>query len=99
MGPQADDSPALDLVTVFQSAAGASNEMEALAVEALLKANGIDAMIIGNSALPNLAEEVRVPREDAPRAQQIIAEALAAGPAAAREAEASEEAEDTGRSG
>jgi hypothetical protein len=80
------DSEELDLVTVFEGA-GSSSEMEALQVQALLESNGIEAVLIGDTRFPNLPEVVRVPKEDADRAQQLIADALAAGPAGALEAE------------
>jgi hypothetical protein len=41
--------------------------------------------------MPNLSEEIRVAEEDAERAQQLIADALAAGPTGAAEAEADSE--------
>jgi hypothetical protein len=85
-----NDSEELDLVTVFESA-GTSSEMEALQVQALLESNGIEAVLIGDTRLPNIPEEVRVAREDLSRAQQLIADALAAGPAGAVEAEAAGE--------
>lgn len=80
------DSEELDLVTVFEGA-GSSSEMEALQVQALLESNGIEAVLIGDTRFPNLPESVRVPKEDADRAQQLISDALAAGPAGALEAE------------
>ena len=80
------DSEELDLITVFESA-GASSEMEALQVQALLESNGIEAVLIGDTMLPNIPEAVRVAREDVERANQLIADALAAGPAGALEAE------------
>jgi hypothetical protein len=87
---QENDSEELDLVTVFESA-GTSSEMEALQVQALLESNGIEAVLIGDTRLPNIPEEVRVAKEDLSRAQQLIADALSAGPAAAVEAEAAGE--------
>lgn len=80
------DSEELDLVTVFESA-GASSEMEALQVQAMLESNGIEAVLIGDTRFPNIPEAVRVAKEDASRAQQLISDALAAGPAGALEAE------------
>ena len=80
----------MDLVTVFQSA-GSNAEMEALEVQAMLESNGLEAVLVGDSRFPNLPEEVRVPREHAHRAQQVIAAALAAGPEGAAEAEAASE--------
>lgn len=82
-----DESHDLDLVTVFQ-AAGNTSEMEAMAVKSLLESNGIRAFLMADARLPNLPEEVRVPREELTAAKRLIADALAAGPAAADEAEA-----------
>ena len=72
------DSEELDLVTVFESA-GTSSEMEALQVQALLQSNGIDAVLIGDTRLPNIPEAVRVAREDADRAQQLISRCSGSG--------------------
>jgi hypothetical protein len=81
---EADTSQGLDMETVF----GASSEMEALSVQSVLAANGIDAFIVGDSVLPNLAFEVRVAQERLEEARRVIEEAQKAGPAAAEEAEA-----------
>lgn len=83
---QTDESHDLDLVTVFRPAGG-GGEMEAMSVKAILESNGISAMLVGDARLPNLPEEVRVPREHVTQAKRLIAEALAAGPAGAEEAE------------
>lgn len=83
-----DPSDALDLVAVFHSS---DSRMEALAVKSLLESNGVSAFLSGDARLPNLPEEVRVAREQATRAKRLIAAAVAAGPAAADEAEASSE--------
>jgi len=80
-------SPSLDMITVFRTGA----ESEAMTVQALLESNGIEAMIVGDSRWPNLPEHVRVPRERVTEAKRLIATALAAGPAAAEEAEAGTE--------
>jgi hypothetical protein len=85
-----DESHDLDLVTVFQSA-GNSSEMEAMSVLAMLKSNGIYAMTTADPRFPNLPDEVRVPQDKVAEAKRLIAEALAAGPAAADEAEAGTE--------
>jgi hypothetical protein len=79
------------LVTVFRLAGGGIEEMEVLTVRQLLESNGIDTVLVGDSPLPNLAEEIRVTEEDAERAKQLIADALSAGPAGAAEAEAESE--------
>jgi|ERR1700722_5299466 hypothetical protein len=85
-----DESHDLDLVTVFQSA-GNTSEMEAMSVLAMLKSNGIYAMTTADQRFPNLPDEVRVPQDKVAEAKRLIAEALAAGPAAADEAEAGTE--------
>lgn len=86
-----DASEDLDEVTVFQSAGGTS-EMEAASVQALLEASGIAAAVVDDARFPNLGQEVRVAREHVNAARQLIADALAAGPAGAEEAEAAGEA-------
>lgn len=87
-----EESDDLDLVTVFQ-AAGATSEMEALSVQSLLQAAGIDAVLVDAHVLPNLPAEVRVAQEHVTEAKRIIADSLAAGPSAALEAEKHEEKE------
>jgi hypothetical protein len=81
----------LEMVTVFRLPVGGIEEMETLTVQQLLESNGIKTMLVGDSPLPNFAEEIRVVAEDAERARQLIADALAAGPAGAEEAEAESE--------
>lgn len=87
---EVDTSHALDLEAVF-SAGGATAEIEATNVRAILEASGIEAVLVGSSSLPNLPFEVRVAREDVSRAQEVINEARAAGPEAAEEAEQASE--------
>jgi hypothetical protein len=82
-----------DLVTVFQTAGGGVEETEVITVQQLLEANGIATVLIGDSPLPNLGEEIRVASEDADRARQLIADALAVGPEGAEVAELEKEAE------
>jgi hypothetical protein len=53
----------------------------------VLEANGITAVMGGNSVLPYLPFEVKVAREQVDRARDLIAEAQIAGPASADEAE------------
>ena len=81
---QVDDSPDLDIETVLH-AEGAAAEVEALSVKNMLESNGIAAVLVGNSVLPNMPFEVRVAREHAERARQLIEEAEAQGSAAAEE--------------
>ncbi len=70
----------LDMVSVFSSDAHDA-EMEAMTVEGLLQANGIDTELIGPSVLPVLSFQVQVPREDRDEALRIIEEARAGGAA------------------
>ena len=89
----ADPSPELDLVTAAASE-GALSEMEAVSIKTILDSNGINAVIVGASSLPNLGYEVRVAEVDRERARRAIAEAQAAGPAGAAEAEIASEPPD-----
>lgn len=88
----ADPSHDLDLVTVAKTD-GTTAEMEATSIKSILNANGIRAVLIGAASMPNLGFEVRVTKEDVPKAEAAIAEATAAGPAAALEAEEQQETE------
>ena len=88
MAQNSNPSDDLDLVTVFRLAEGGIEEMEVLTVKQLLESNGIHTVLVGDSPLPNFAEEIRVTKSDERRAKDLIAEALAAGPQAAEEAEA-----------
>jgi len=75
-------------------------EMEALALQSLLAANGIDAVLNGVSTMPNLPFEVHVPAGSLEEATRIYQEARTAGPEAADAAEAAgEETADTGLAG
>ena len=89
---EVDTSADLDLVTVFQ-AQDTLAESESLEIKRLLEANGINAVLVGNSVLPILSFEVRVARDQFDRAREVLNEAEAAGPQAAEEAEAILEAE------
>jgi 2-keto-3-deoxy-L-rhamnonate aldolase RhmA len=85
-----DISHELDMVPVFSSS-NHDGEMEAMNVHAILEANGIESMLIGPSTIPSLEFQVQVSEADLEAAQRILAEAQAAGPAAAAEAEAASE--------
>jgi type III secretory pathway lipoprotein EscJ len=78
-----DPSSQLNLETLVSGV----SEMEAIGVKNLLESNGIAAVLVGDSVLPNLAFEVRVARDQVDRARTLIADAEAIGPAAAEEAE------------
>lgn len=84
---QVDPSADLDVETVFRSEAAPTSEVEALGVKTLLESNGIATVLVGDSVLPNLAFEVRVARDQAARARELIADAEQIGPAAAEQGE------------
>jgi hypothetical protein len=88
---EVDDSPELDLETVFHSEGVAMGEVQAMGIKNVLEANGISAVIVGDSVLPNFPFEVRVAREQVEHAKAVMEEARRAGPAAADEAEQSGE--------
>src|ERR1700760_2737469 len=78
------------MVAVFSSL-NHDAEMETMAVQGVLEANGIPAVVVGPHILPNLEFQVQVPEHLAAEAQRLIIEARAAGPEAAAEAEAASE--------
>lgn len=80
-----DTSHDLDLVTVFASDAH-NAEMQAAAVESLLTANGIPAVLVSPGPLPSLPYEVRVPRARLEEAREVIRAARETGPEAVEEA-------------
>ena len=84
-----DPTAHLDLETISSHA----GEMEAMSIKAVLAASGIEAVIVGDAVLPNFPFEVRVARDRVEEAKQLVAEAEAAGPAAAEEAERAGEAQ------
>jgi hypothetical protein len=88
-----DNSPGLDLETIFHSEGNITAEMEANAIRSVLEANGIAVVSIGDSVLPNFAFELKVAKEDAARARELVAEAERSGPAAADAAELESERE------
>ena len=87
-----DDSSELDLETIYH-ADGTLAEMESMEIKNVLEASGIAAVVVGNAVLPTMSFEVRVARDQVERARGVIAEAQAAGPAAAESAEAQYEAD------
>jgi len=64
---EVDDSSALDLETVF-----VAPEMEAMSVKNLMESNGIAAVLVGDSVLPNFPFEVKVAREQVVRARKLL---------------------------
>jgi ribosomal protein L11 methylase PrmA len=85
--PAGDPSEDLDLVALFEEGTELS-ELEATSLQSLLEANGITAMVVGASGLPSIPYEVRVPREQLEAAEQVVADAVAAGSEGAETAEA-----------
>ena len=81
----------MDLVTVFSSM-NHDAEMEAIALHSLLDANGIDSVVVGSTTIPAVEFQVQVAQSQAGEAERIMAEAKAAGPEAAVEAEQEGEA-------
>ncbi len=84
-----DPSSGLDLETIVS----ATSEMEAMGIKNFLDSNGIAAVLVGDSVLPNFAFQVRVARDQVERARVLIADAEAKGPAAAAEAELESESD------
>ncbi len=81
-----DASHDMDLETVFR-AFGTTAEMEAIAIRSVLEANGIPSVLMGAPQYPVLPFHVKVPKSAADLARQVIADARAAGPEAAEQAE------------
>ena len=90
MKHEEDPSHELDLVTVYEGS-GTTAEMEAIGIQAVLKAAGIRVVLGGETSFPSLPWSVHVPKADADRAVQVIEEAKRSGPNAAAEAEAEQE--------
>jgi hypothetical protein len=85
---EVDDSSNLDLETVFHvEGSGTLAEMQAMNIKNLLESNGMSAVLVGDSVLPNLPFEVRVAREQADLARHLIADAEDSGPISADEVE------------
>ena len=77
-----DNSEHLNLETIYHAeGSGPLAEFEAMEIKNLLEANGIDAVLVGDSVLPNLPFEVRVARDKVSEARALIAEAQNAEPA------------------
>ena len=68
---EVDPSSKLDLETVFRADGG---ELQALTIKGLLESNGIATVLVGDAVLPNLAFELKVARDKAETARQLIAE-------------------------
>jgi hypothetical protein len=85
-----DPSSDFDMVTLFSSSA-IDAELEANNINGILRANDIGSVIVGNTVLPILEFQVQVPKSQIQEAERLLAEARAAGPDAAAEAESATE--------
>jgi hypothetical protein len=90
MAQDAEREDELEMVTLFSSS-NVDAEMEANNIHTILQASGIPSVVVGSSVIPSLEFQVQVPRESVEEANALIAEAQAAGPQAAAEAEAATE--------
>jgi hypothetical protein len=88
--PDRDENAGQEMVTLFSSS-NVDAEMEANNIHAILEASGIPSLLVGTSVIPSLEFQVQVPRESLEEAEKVIADAQAAGPDAAAEAEAATE--------
>ena len=77
----ADPSLKFDMEPVYSST-GTLAEMQAGAIQGMLGANGIQAIVVGDTVLPQLGFEVRVARDQAEEAQRLIEQAETAEPEA-----------------
>jgi hypothetical protein len=85
---EVDNSSELNLETVFHAeGSGSLAEMQAMNVKNLLESNGLSAVLVGDSVLPNFPFEIRVAREQADLARRLIADAEESGPIDADEVE------------
>jgi hypothetical protein len=87
----ADPSHNMDAEVIW-SGMGPSAEMEAVGIQSVLAAAGIDAIINGFSQIPSVPFEVLVARERADEARHVLADAVAGGAEAADEGERQHEA-------
>ena len=85
-----DTSHDLDMVAVYRSD-NIDAEVEADIIRGILESNGVACVMLGPPQFPVLGFEVQVSRARVEEAERLIAEARAAGPEAAAEAEAASE--------
>jgi hypothetical protein len=67
-------SARMGLETVFHAEGSSTAEFEALTIKSFLEANGIAAIVVGDSVLPNMPFEVKVPSDQARWARKLISE-------------------------
>ena len=85
-----DPSHTLDMVSLYVSQ-GVDAEMEAEVIHGILETNGVPSIVMRATGVPVFGFEVRVPKSQLEEAKRLVAEAEAAGPEAAAEAEAASE--------
>jgi hypothetical protein len=85
-GGSMDTSHALDMVPLYRSSSVDAG-VEADIIRGILDSNGIPSLMSRAMGYPSLGFEVRVHRGNVQDAERLIEEAIAAGPAAAMEAE------------
>lgn len=88
-----DPSHDLDLETIYHAEGSAVAAVETAAITSLLEANGIATVVTGETILPNLPVDIKVARDQAERALELIEEAQRGGSRAAEEAERQTEGE------
>lgn len=85
--PQSGDpTHHLDAETIYEGQ-GQNAAIEAMNIKGVLEANGISVWVTDGAPYPSLPVVMRVPKDQLEKAKQILAEAQAAGPAAAEEQE------------
>ena len=89
-GDVGDTSHDLDMVTLYSSSM-VDAEMEADMIRGILDSNEVPSIMMRATGVPVFGFEVKVPRSRLAEARRLIAEAQAAGPEAAAEAEAASE--------
>ena len=89
-GAEGSPSHGYDLVEIYRGQ-GTLGEVESMSVRAVLDASHIPSVLVGSMQLPNLAFRVMVPQIFLEAAQQVLDEAVEAGPEAAVQAEAQTE--------
>ena len=85
-----DTSHELDMVSLYRSAT-VNAEIEADIIRGVLDSQGIPSLKLLAMGNPQLGSKVQVHRANLQRAERLIEEAKAAGPAAAMEAEKNSE--------
>ena len=81
-----DVSHDMDMATLYVSSA-VDAEMEADMIRGIMETNGIPSIVMRGAEFPSFGYGVQVPQARLEEAQRLVAEAQAAGPEAASEAE------------